>query len=83
MILLLKDELLELIHAFKQRVETCASPFQHLEMKGLIKMTFKISLALTFYDDPSIYLGLGRPDFLSDKSKQCKKTSKQKPVMLE
>ena len=46
-------------------------------------MTFKISLALTFSDDPSIYPGLGRQYSLSDKSRQYKDTSKLKPALLE
>lgn len=35
------------------------------EMKGLMQMTFKVSLALIFYNSPSIYLGLRVPDFFS------------------
>lgn len=78
---MLKDELLELFRAFKE-LKPCASPFQHLEMPGLIKMTFKISPALTGYDRFSVSLGLGGPYFLPDKSRQHKETSTQRPVLL-
>lgn len=70
------------MHSNKE-LKPCASPFQHLEMQGLIKMTFKISPALTFYDPLSIYPGLGEPYFLPDKNRQCKETSTHKTVLLE
>lgn len=60
-----------------------ASPFQHLETPGLIKMTFTISPARTVSEPLSIYLGLGEPYFLPDKRRQCKETSTQKPVVLK
>lgn len=52
-----------------------------LETKGLIKMTFKISLAQTFCSSPSMYLGLRVPDFFQDKKRQCKETSEKKAVL--
>lgn len=59
------------------------SPFQHLEMLGLIKMTFKISLAGAVSDPFSIYRGLGEPYFLPDERRQCKETSTKKPGLLK
>lgn len=60
-----KEELLELLHAYKQRPSALFSSFQHRN-EGLIKVTFKISLALTFCNSPRTYLRLRAPDFLLD-----------------
>lgn len=69
-----KEELLELLHAYKD-LKPCVSSFQHRN-EGLIKVTFKISLALTFCNSPSIYLRLRVPDSLLDKNRRSEETSK-------
>lgn len=56
-------------------LQPCVSSSQHRN-EGLIKVTFKISLTLIFCNSPNTYLRLRVPDFLLDKNRRCKETSK-------